>query len=75
MTKSSSSLETSALTNVTLELIFCKSAQTCSPSSTFTSDNTTLAPELTKLVAIAFPIPDAVPVTTATLLVMFRINN
>src|SRR5277367_4329100 len=63
-----SSLPTSACVKVTLAPALSSSAATRSPRSPSRSQNATLAPSATKRLTVASPIPEAPPVTAATLL-------
>lgn len=59
--------DTSNLTALTSAPLFFKLASSSNRGSSSTSTSTTFIPSLTHLVARAFPIPLAAPVTTATL--------
>src|SRR6056297_542109 len=61
------SSETSALTNSTPWLVSLRSLASCRPRSPSQSANTTCAPSPMRRRTVASPMPDAPPVTTATL--------
>src|SRR6516162_774565 len=69
LTKSrhTASVPTSACVKATLAPAVSSSAATRSPRSPSRSQNATLAPSATKRLTVASPIPDAPPVTAATL--------
>src|SRR4030095_13765289 len=62
----SPSLATSARTNAASPPSFLISATTCAPSFSRRPVNTTFAPARANAIAVAFPIPEVPPVTSAT---------